>query len=62
LTSQAKAKLLQGIDKLTAEQVDNLGKFLATEKKIAIEKNSEMITDLENLTKTLKKKVTKSKK
>lgn len=62
LTLQIKKKLLDNIDNMSDSDVDDLGKFLATEKKIAIEKNTEMIADLENLTKSLQEELKKGKK
>lgn len=51
LTEKVKFQLSANLDKLTDEDVENLGKFLAMEKKVAIEKHDEMVADLEKLKK-----------
>lgn len=53
LTDNVKLQLLADMDKLTDEEVDTLGEFLAIEKKNALDNNQQLIDELKSLEKEL---------
>lgn len=61
LTDSDKVKLLGNIDKLSAEEIDELGTLLASQKKAAIENNDEIIKKLEEVEKKLSSELNKTK-
>lgn len=54
LDEKIKMNLLAHIDELTNEEIDVIGKFLAIEKKIAIESAQETIEKVEEVAKELR--------
>lgn len=53
LSEEVKNQLYEKLPTLSDEQIDILGKFLANEKKLAIESANKMITSYDNLLKQL---------
>lgn len=53
LTDNVKMQIIANIDKMSDEDVHCLGRFLALETKLSIEKGGQMITDTEEIEKNL---------
>lgn len=56
LSDEVKSKLLQRLDKLSDEDVYNLGRFLAIEKKKSLEAGEKIIESLDKVLQELDKK------
>jgi hypothetical protein len=48
-SEKSKAKILSNVDNFSEEDIEKLGKFLALEKKQSLERNKELISEIDLL-------------